>query len=56
MFGFEHHRVIVSIAAGAIYNLLLIHQKKLKSCILAHGGTNFGLGIYVILTESWMFW
>ena len=56
MFGLEHHRVIVGIVAGVIYNLLLIRQKKLRGCILAHGLTNLGLGIYVLLTESWMFW
>jgi len=56
LFGLEHHRVIVGIIAGVIYNLLLIHQKKLRGCILAHGITNLGLGIYVLLTESWMFW
>jgi len=56
LFGLEHHRVVVGIIAGVIYNLLLIRQKKLGGCILAHGVTNLGLGIYVLLTESWMFW
>jgi len=56
VFGFEHHRVIVGIIVGLLYNLLLIRQKKLKGAILAHGVTNLGLGIYVILTDSWMFW
>ena len=56
LFGLEHHRVIVGIIAGLLYNLLLIRQKKLKGAILAHGVTNLGLGIYVLLTGSWMFW
>ncbi len=56
LFGFEHHRVIVGIIAGLLYNLLLIRQKKLKGVILAHGITNLGLGIYVLLTGNWMFW
>ena len=56
LFGLEHHRVIVGIIAGVIYNLLLIRQKKLKGVILAHGITNLGLGIYVVSTGSWMFW
>jgi len=56
LFGLEHHRVIVGIVAGVIYNLLLILQKKLRGAILAHGITNLGLGIYVLLTGSWMFW
>ena len=56
MFGLEHHRVVVGIIAGIIYNLLLIRRKKLRGCILAHGVTNLGLGIYVLLTENWLFW
>ena len=56
LFGLEHHRIVVGIIAGVIYNLLLIRQKKLSGCILAHGVTNLGLGIYVLITGSWMFW
>ena len=56
LFGLEHHRVIVGIIAGLLYNLLLIRQKKLKGAILAHSVTNLGLGIYVLLTGNWMFW
>ena len=56
MFGLEHHRVIVGIIAGVIYNVLLIRQKKLMGPILAHSVTNLGLGIYVLSTQAWMFW
>ncbi len=56
LFGLEHHRVVVGIIAGLLYNLLLIRQKKLKGVILAHGVTNLGLGIYVLLTGNWLFW
>ena len=56
LFGLEHHRVIVGIIAGVLYGLLLIYQKKLKGVILAHGVTNFGLGIYIIVTGNWAFW
>ena len=56
LFGLEHHRVVVGIVVGLLYNLLLIHQKKLKGAILAHAVTNLGLGIYVLLTGSWVFW
>ena len=56
LFGLEHHRVIVGIIAGVLYGLLLIRQKKLKGVILAHGVTNLGLGIYILLTGNWMFW
>jgi hypothetical protein len=56
LFGLEHHRVVVGIIAGVLYGGLLIRQKKLKGVILAHGVTNLGLGIYVLLTGNWMFW
>ena len=56
VFGLEHHRIVVGIIAGVIYNLLLIRRKKLRGTILAHGIPNLGLGIYVLLTHSWMFW
>lgn len=56
LFGLEHHRVIVGIIAGLSYNFLLLHQKKLRGTILAHGVTNLGLGIYVLSTGSWLFW
>jgi len=56
LFGFEHYRVVQGIAAGIIYTLLLIRQKNLMGPIIAHGVTNLGLGIYVLLTKGWTFW
>ncbi len=56
LFGLEHYRVVVGIIAGLLYGLLLIRQKKLRGVILAHGVTNLGLGIYVLVTGKWMFW
>jgi len=56
LFGLKHQRVVVGIAVGLLYNLLLIRQKNLKGVILAHAVTNLGLGIYVVATASWMFW
>jgi hypothetical protein len=48
--------VVVGIAVGILFNLLLVGQKNLRGVILAHAVTNLGLGIYVITTGSWMFW
>ena len=56
LFGLEYRRVVVGIVVGLLYNLLLIRQKNLKGVILAHGVTNLGLGIYVLVTGSWEFW
>ena len=56
LFGFEHHRVIVGIIAGLLYGFLLVFQKNLKGVVIAHGVTNLGLGIYVVVTGNWLFW
>jgi hypothetical protein len=56
LFGVEHHRLIQGMLAGIIYTALVILQKSLGGCIIAHGVTNLGLGIYVITTQSWEFW
>ncbi len=56
LFGLEHHRIIPGVIAGIIYNLIIIRQKKLMGCIVAHGVTNWGLGIYVLMTKNWTFW
>ena len=56
LFGVEHHRFLVGIVAGILYNFLMIRQKYLISCIVAHGITNLGLGIYVLFTRGWSFW
>jgi hypothetical protein len=56
LFGLEHHRLIQGMIAGIVYTGLIIYQKNLRGCIIAHGVTNLGLGIYVIATQSWEFW
>ena len=56
LFGVEHHRLVQGVIAGVFYTALVIHQKSLRVCILAHGVTNLGLGFYVIVTQSWEFW
>ncbi len=55
-FGFEHHRWLVGLAAGIIYNGLLYYKKDLSACVLAHGVTNLLLGVYVLMTQQWTFW
>ena len=56
LFGLEHYRVIQGMIAGIFYTWLVIRQKSLRGCILAHGVTNLGLGIYVLGTGEWGFW
>ena len=56
LFGMEHFRIVQGILAGVIYGLLVIKQKTLKGCVLAHATTNLGLGFYVLFTENWLYW
>ena len=56
LFGLEHHRIVVGVIAGLLYGLLLVYQKTLRGFVLAHAVTNFGLGVYVVVTGNWAFW
>jgi CAAX prenyl protease-like protein len=55
-FGLEHHRWLVGLAAGVIYNLLLYRQKQLLPCVIAHAVTNLALAVYVLFTGRWSYW
>ena len=55
-FGAEHHRWLVGLMAGIIYNLLLYHTKNIRLCIIAHAITNLCLSIYVLITSQWSYW
>lgn len=55
-FGFEHHEWLPGIIAGVAYALVLYRTGNLFSPILSHGITNLLLGIYVMVTEKWVFW
>jgi CAAX prenyl protease-like protein len=46
----------VGLAAGVIYNWLLIRTKDLGDCILAHAVTNGLLAAYVIVLGHWQYW
>ncbi len=45
-----------AIAYSLLLSLLLIKQKDILACIIAHGVTNIALAAYIILTESWQLW
>ncbi|GAC1457072.1 MAG: CAAX prenyl protease-related protein [Chamaesiphon sp.] len=55
-FGFEHDRWLPGILTGFLYGGLVYWRKEIRSSILAHAVTNFGLGLYVLATGSWSFW
>lgn len=56
LFGFEHDRVVAGIAAGIAYGALLCWKRNLFLCVLAHGLTNFLLGLWVLARGDWQFW
>ena len=45
-----------AIVYGLLMSFLLIRQKDLIACIIAHGVTNLSLAAYVSLTGSWQLW
>ncbi len=45
-----------ALLTGIIYGFYLVKTKNLAGCILAHAVTNFGLGIYIIITRDWGLW
>lgn len=56
LFGLEHYLWLAGIMAGAAYNLLLYRTGNLWYPIMAHGVTNFMLGVYVLASAQWRFW
>jgi uncharacterized protein len=56
LFAVEHDRWLSGLIAGVAYNVLYYRTRSLKACILAHGLTNLGLGIYVLVGQQWRFW
>lgn len=55
-FGFEHHRWLPGVIAGAVYSILLFQKKNLFSPILAHAVTNLLLSVHVLANGQWAYW
>jgi len=45
-----------AVAYSVLMCILWIIRKDLLSCMVAHGVTNLGLGLYVYFTGQWGFW
>ena len=56
LFGVEHDRWLVGMAAGAVYGWLMLRTGRLWPAIVAHVLTNLVLGLYVLGTKSYGFW
>jgi len=56
VFGLEHREWLAGILAGMIYAGLVCWKKRLGDAIVAHGVTNFFLGLWVVFKEQWQYW
>jgi uncharacterized protein len=45
-----------ALAYGLLMAVLLISRKDLLSAVVAHGITNFCLGLYVVYSGNWQYW
>jgi uncharacterized protein len=55
-FGLSHPEWLVAVICACAYALLLRKTKSLFACIVAHSTTNLALGLYVMLTQAWIYW
>ncbi len=56
LFGLEHTRWLVGFAAGVAYLGMMIRTRDLWAVCVAHGITNFLLGLYVLAQSAYAFW
>ena len=55
-FGIEHVEWLAGIICGIAFGLLYIKTEDIWAAILAHGTTNFLLGLYVVKYGAYQFW
>lgn len=55
-FALEHEQWLAGLLCGFAYQGLVIWKKRLGDAIVAHGITNFLLGIWVVWKNAWQFW
>ena len=56
VFGLEHDRWLAGMAAGAVYGWLAVRTGNVWAGAIAHGITNFALGVYVMVSRQYGFW
>lgn len=56
VFAFEHEEWLAGLLCGFAYQGLVIWKKRLGDAIVAHGITNFLLGVWVVWKGAWNFW
>ena len=57
LFGLVHpDRWIAGIFCGLAYQWLVLRKNRLGDAMVAHGLTNFLLGVYIVWKGAWSFW
>jgi len=56
VFGLVHFQWIGGILCGVIFQWLVIRKNRLGDAMLAHGITNFLLGLWIYWKGDWKFW
>jgi CAAX prenyl protease-like protein len=56
VFAFEHEQWLAGILCAFAYQWLVLRKKRLGDAIVAHGITNFLLGVWVVCKGAWQFW
>jgi membrane protease YdiL (CAAX protease family) len=56
VFGLEHDRWFAGMVAGVVYGWLAVRTGDIWAAAVAHGVTNFLLGVYVIVSRQYGFW
>ena len=57
IFGLMHpDRWVAGILCGLAYQWLVIRKGRLGDAVVAHGLTNFLLGVYIVWKGAWSFW
>ena len=52
----SHPEWLAAALCAVAYGLLLRQTRSLFACVVAHGVTNFALGLYVIAAHQWQLW
>jgi CAAX prenyl protease-like protein len=56
MFGFAHYEWLSGVLCGLIFQGLVVRKNRLGDAMLAHGITNFLLGLWAYWKGDWKFW
>ena len=56
LFGMIHYQWIPGILCGLAFQGLVLRKGRLGDAMLAHGITNFLLGIWIVYNRAWQFW